>query len=61
MCFSGLWAASGIGDRMPIFLRVLAIVLVLVIGGGLAFLVTWDIPPPEGPIVKPIDDAKLPK
>lgn len=44
---------------MPIYLRVIAILLLLLIGGGLAFLLTWDIPPPSGPIEKVLPDERF--
>lgn len=31
-------------------LRVLAVLLLLAIGGAIAFLMIWDIPPPKQPI-----------
>ncbi len=39
---------------MSIVLRILAVVVVLVIGGALAFLMIWDPPPPDQPIDQPI-------
>ncbi len=45
---------------MAVYLRVIAIVVVLAIGGGLAFLVTWDIPPPTGEIEKVLPDERFP-
>lgn len=44
---------------MPIYLRIIGIVLLLVIGGGIAFLLTWDIPPPSGPIEKVLPDESF--
>jgi hypothetical protein len=35
---------------MSVALRVIAILVVLVIGGALAFLMIWDAPPPKQPI-----------
>ena len=44
---------------MPIYLRIIGIVLLLVIGGGIAFLLTWDIPPPSGRIEKVLPDESF--
>ena len=46
-------------EDKPISLRIIAILLLLVIGGGLAFLLTWDIPPPPGPIEKVLPDERF--
>lgn len=33
-----------------VVLRVLALLVILAIGGAIAFLMIWDIPPPKQPI-----------
>ena len=38
----------------------LAVVLLLLLGGGV-FLAVWDIPAPSSPVEKVIPDAKFPK
>jgi hypothetical protein len=48
-------------ERMGFFTRIILVVLVLAIGGGLAFLLTWDIPPPSGPIEKVLPDDRFEK
>jgi hypothetical protein len=35
---------------MRVVLRVLALIVVLAIGGAIAFLMIWDVPPPKRPI-----------
>ena len=42
-------------------LRILLIVLVLSIVGGLVFLAMWDIPAPTARVEKVIPDDRLPK
>lgn len=42
-------------------LRILLIVLVLAIVGGLVFLAMWDIPAPTARVEKVIPDDRLPK
>ena len=44
---------------MKKFLVVVAAVVVLIIAAGIAFLATWDIPPPTAPVEKAIPDEKL--
>ncbi len=44
---------------MSVYLRIVLIVLVLAIGGGIAFLLTWDIPPPTSPIEKTLPDDRF--
>ncbi len=39
---------------MSVALRILAVIVVLLIGGALAFLMIWDPPPPNQPIDQPI-------
>jgi hypothetical protein len=46
---------------MGSYTRIILLLLVLVIGGGMAFLLTWDIPPPSGPIEKVLPDARFEK
>ena len=41
--------------------RIILVLLVLAIGGGLAFLLTWDIPPPTGPIEIALPDERFEK
>jgi len=35
---------------MSVALRVIAVLVVLAIGGAIAFLMIWDVPPPKAPI-----------
>jgi len=44
---------------MSLSIRIIGIFLLLVIGGGAAFLLTWDIPPPHGPIEKIVPDDRF--
>jgi hypothetical protein len=46
---------------MGSFMRIILVLLVLAIGGGLAFLLTWDIPPPTGKIDIPVPDERFEK
>ncbi|MDP7342691.1 MAG: hypothetical protein QF767_04870, partial [Alphaproteobacteria bacterium] len=46
---------------MGFYARIILVLVVLAIGGGLAFLLTWDIPPPTGPIEKVVPDARFEK
>jgi hypothetical protein len=41
--------------------RVLLVVLLVVVLGGAAFLVTWEIPPPTARIERVVPDDKLPR
>ena len=41
--------------------KILLVLVVLAIGGGLAFLLTWDIPPPTGPIEIDLPDERFEK
>tara|TARA_Y100000588_G_scaffold236742_1_gene250351 strand:- start:375 stop:515 length:141 start_codon:yes stop_codon:yes gene_type:complete len=44
--------------------RLISIVLfalVLIVGGGLAFLITWDIPAPSQNVEKTLDDLRFPR
>ncbi|MDX1539787.1 MAG: hypothetical protein R3349_00145 [Geminicoccaceae bacterium] len=41
--------------------RVLIIVAVVVVLGGVTFLVTWDIPPPTAKVERVIPDEELPR
>jgi hypothetical protein len=41
--------------------KIILVLLVVAIGGGLAFLLTWDIPPPAGTIEKVLPDARFEK
>ncbi len=44
---------------MPVYLRIIGILILLVVGGGLALLLTVDIPPPAGPIEKVLPDERF--
>lgn len=44
---------------MSLSLRIIGILLLLVIGGGVVFLLTWDIPPPQGPIEKVVPNDRF--
>ena len=46
---------------MNVFLRVLAVLIVLAVVGGAAFLLMWDIPPPSAKIEKILPDDQFPK
>lgn len=39
--------------------RVLLILLVSIIAGGILFFATWDIPPPSAPVEKVIPNDKV--
>ncbi|HET6519719.1 MAG TPA: hypothetical protein VFG47_07840 [Geminicoccaceae bacterium] len=41
--------------------RTLLAALLVVLLGGVLFLVTWDIPPPTARIERPIPDERLPR
>ena len=41
--------------------RILLVSLLVVVLGGVLFLVTWDIPPPTARIEKTIPDERLPQ
>lgn len=41
--------------------RVLLVVLLVLVLGGVIFLITWDIPPPTAEIERVIPDDKLPR
>jgi hypothetical protein len=42
------------------YLRIAAVVLVLALGGAVAFLLTWNIPAPSGPIEKELPSDRFP-
>ena len=46
---------------MGFYTQIIVLLVVLAIGGGLAFLLTWDIPPPTGAIEKVVPDARFEK
>lgn len=41
--------------------RVLIVVALVVVLGGITFLVTWDIPPPSAKVERVIPDEELPR
>ena len=43
------------------FVAFLFVLIILLLGGGTAFLMTWDIPPPTAPVQKVIPNDRLPK
>jgi hypothetical protein len=45
----------------PTLGRLLLIVLLLVLLGGVAFVVTWDVPPPTKQVETVIPDERLPR
>lgn len=42
------------------FLFVLLVLVLLVVGGGMAVLATWDLPVPTGTVEKVIPDERFP-
>lgn len=42
-------------------MKVLVVILLLIIGGGIGFLLTWDIPPPSGQIEKVLSNERFEK
>ena len=42
-------------------MKILVVVLLLIIGGGIGFLLTWDIPPPSGPVEKVLSSERFDK
>lgn len=40
---------------------IIILALVLIIGGGLVFLATWDIPAPSHSVEKTLDDSRFPR
>ncbi|WP_168220325.1 hypothetical protein [Azospirillum thermophilum] len=46
---------------MSRFLSVLVILLLLVIGGGMAFLASWDMPAPSKTVEKVLPDERFPR
>lgn len=45
---------------MSIYFRIVLVLILLLVAGALIFLVTWDVPPPLGPINKVLPDARFP-
>ncbi|MDE0943834.1 MAG: hypothetical protein OSB58_15560 [Alphaproteobacteria bacterium] len=39
----------------------IAAVLILVVGGGMAFLAMWEIPAPSAPVQKVLSDDRFPR
>ena len=46
---------------MSRFVSVLLILLLLVIGGGMAFLASWDMPAPSKAVEKVLPDERFPR
>ncbi|MBP2230251.1 hypothetical protein [Azospirillum agricola] len=46
---------------MSRFVSVLVILLLLVIGGGMAFLASWDMPVPSKTVEKVLPDERFPR
>lgn len=46
---------------MSTLIRILLVALLVIVLGGVIFLVTWDIPPPTTTIERPIPDERLPR
>ena len=42
-------------------MKVLVVILLLIIGGGIGFLLTWDIPPPSGQIERVLSNERFEK
>ena len=42
-------------------LKILVVILLLVIGGGIGFLLIWEIPPPSGQIEKVLSNERFEK
>lgn len=42
-------------------ITIIFLTLVLIIGGGLVFLMTWDIPAPSHTVEKTLDDSRFPR
>jgi hypothetical protein len=46
---------------IPMIRRLLLLVPLILVLGGLIFLLTWDIPPPTRPVELVIPDERLPR
>jgi len=46
---------------MSRFISVLVVLLLLVLGGGMAFLASWDMPAPTKSVEKVIPDERFPR
>lgn len=46
---------------MSRFISVLFVLLLLVVGGGMAFLASWDMPTPSKTVEKVIPDERFPR
>lgn len=46
---------------VPMIRRLLLLVPLIIVLGGLIFLLTWDIPPPTRPVELVIPDERLPR
>lgn len=46
---------------MKTLFRILALLLLAAIGGGVAFLATWDMPPPTAKVEKVIPNERFQK
>ena len=42
-------------------ITIILLTLVLIIGGSLVFLMTWDIPAPSHTVKKTLDDSRFPR
>lgn len=41
--------------------KIILATLVVLVGGGVIFLATWDIPPPSRQVEKVLDDSRFPR
>ena len=46
---------------MPRFVLFVIVSLILLAGGGLVFLMTWDIPAPSRQVEDTLDDSRFPR
>lgn len=44
---------------MSMIAKVLAVLILLIVGGGAVFLATWDMPPPSKKVEKVLPNDKL--
>lgn len=52
---------NNVSDTMNRFLSVLIALFLVVIGGGMAFLASWDMPTPSHTVEKVIPDERFPR
>jgi hypothetical protein len=57
----GAMAATSADNRMNRMTLTVFVIFIALIGTGVVFLATWDIPPPSKSVEKVLDDGRFPR